>query len=38
MGENLEYAKRSSVGMATERDKEVVKEAKRVFDSMALVG
>lgn len=36
--ENLEYAKRSSVGMATEQDKEVVKEAKRVFDSMALVG
>lgn len=36
--ENLEYAKRSSVGMAAERDKEVVKEAKRVFDSMALVG
>ena len=28
--ENLEYAKRSSVGMATEQDKEVVKEAKRL--------
>jgi hypothetical protein len=36
--DNLVYADRSSIGMATEADRKVYKEAKEVFDSMALVG
>lgn len=38
VNENLEYAGRSRVGMVSEEERAVYKEAKRVFDSMALVG
>lgn len=36
--ENLDFADRSHIGMVTEEEKQVYKEAKEVFDSMALVG
>lgn len=36
--ENLQFAKRSHIGMVTDQEKEIYKKAKEVFDSMALVG
>lgn len=36
--ENLEFAERSGTGMVTEEEKEMYREAKEIFDRMALVG
>jgi predicted aldo/keto reductase-like oxidoreductase len=36
--DNLIYADRASIGMLTEKDKKMLAKAKKIFDTMALVG